>query len=89
MDDALDGNAAAGTLGEVFTPEMTVAVTTCAACSDERPVGELRAYMNAPGVVLRCCSCDAVQIRIVRGPQRAWIDLQGVRTLQIELPAAM
>jgi hypothetical protein len=86
MSMALDGNAAAGALAELFAAEMTVAVTTCASCSDERPIGELRAYLQAPGVVLRCASCDGVQIRIVRGRRRAWMDLRGVRLLQFELP---
>jgi hypothetical protein len=39
-------------------------------------------YLHAPGIVLRCASCDAVQIRFVRGPQRAWLDLRGVRVLE-------
>ena len=86
MDHAVDGNAAAGALSEIFAAEVTVAVTTCAACGDQRPVGELRAYLEAPGVVLRCASCEAVQIRIVRGPQRAWMDFRGLRVLQFELP---
>jgi hypothetical protein len=82
MNDALDGNAAAGALGEIFAAEMTTAVTICASCRDNRPIGELRTYMHAPGIVLRCPSCDAVQIRFVRGPQRAWLDLRGVRVLE-------
>ena len=86
MTNALDGNAAAGALSEIFATEITVAVTTCDTCGDERPVGELHAYLDAPGTVLRCASCSAVQIRIVRGPQRAWLDLRGVRVVQFALP---
>ena len=87
MTDRLDGNAAAGALSEVLAVEMTAATATCAACGDARPIGELGAYLRAPGVVLRCVTCDAVQIRLVRAPGRAWLDLRGVRVLQIELPA--
>lgn len=86
MTDLLDGNAAAGALAEVFAPDITAAITTCAACGDGRPVGELRAYLLAPGVVLRCACCQAVQIRFVRAPGRAWLDLRGIRVLQVELP---
>lgn len=86
MNDALDGNAAAGALAEVFAPEMTQAVTTCGTCDDARPVGELRAYLDAPGMVLRCRSCGNVQLRLVRGDERAWLDLRGVRALQVPLP---
>lgn len=75
-------------LAEVLTPDMTVAVTTCAACGDARPVGELRAYLRTPGLVLRCAACEAVQIRLVRAPGRAWLDLRGIRVLQVELRAA-
>jgi hypothetical protein len=85
MNHVLDGNAAAGTLAEVFAAEMTVAMSTCVACGDNHPIGELRAYLDAPGVVLRCPSCDAVQIRFVRGPQQAWLDVRGVRVLQFSL----
>ncbi len=73
MTDLLDGNAAAGALGKVLTPNVTVAITTCAACGDARPVGELHAYLRAPGLVLRGASCQAVQIRVVRAPRRAWL----------------
>jgi hypothetical protein len=84
--DALDGNAAAGALSELFVTEVTVAVTTCATCGDARRLGELRAYLQAPGLVLRCASCDAVQVRLVRAADRAWLDLRGVRALQVDLP---
>ncbi len=88
MTEVLDGNAAAGALADVFALEMTVAMTTCAGCSDVRPIGELRAYLQAPGLVLRCASCQAVQIRVVRAGSRAWLDFRGVRVFQVELPPA-
>ncbi len=86
MDDVLDGNAAAGALSEVFSAEITLALTTCATCGDVRRVGELAAHLHAPGVVLRCASCGAVQIKLVRGPHRAWLDVRGVRVLEVALP---
>ena len=87
MHDApLDGNAAAGVMAEVFQLEMTMAVTTCASCGAVRPLGELRAYLQAPGAVLRCPTCGVVQLRMVRAPARAWLDFQGIRVLQLEMP---
>lgn len=86
MNDVLDGNAVGGLLAEVFASEMTAAVTTCAACGDARSLGALRAYVDAPGTVLRCVTCDAVQVRLVRGEDRAWLDLRGVRVLEVALP---
>jgi hypothetical protein len=88
MDNVpLDGNAAAGELLEVFAFDVTVARTTCASCRDTRPIGELAAYTRAPGIVLRCASCGAVQVRMVRAVDRAWVDLRGVGVLQVPLPA--
>ena len=86
MDDVVDGNAAAGALGEIFFAEVTVAVTTCASCGDARPVGELRVHLDAPGVVLRCTSCNAAQIKVVRSPRRAWLDVRGVSVFEFPLP---
>jgi hypothetical protein len=86
MTDMLDGNAAAGALADLFVLDMTVAVTTCAGCGDSRPLGELHAYLQAPGVVLRCASCGAVQVRVVRARDRAWVDLRGVRVFELALP---
>ncbi len=84
----LDGNAAAGELAELFLCDLTVARTTCAACRDTRPVAELHAYLQAPGLVLRCASCEAVQLRMVRSADRAWLDLHGVTVLEVVLPTA-
>ncbi len=83
MDTSLDGNAAAGALGDLLAFDVTVAVSTCAMCGDARPVAELHAYMDAPGMVLRCASCGATQLRLVRSGDRAWLDLRGIQVLEI------
>jgi phage FluMu protein Com len=83
----LDGNAASGILAEFFKPEMTAAVITCAHCGSSRMTGDLLAYLQAPGLVLRCASCDAVLIRVVKAPARAWLDVSGVRLVEIALPS--
>jgi hypothetical protein len=82
----LDGNAAAGQLAEVFAAEMTSALTICATCRAEATLAELPAYLLAPGTVLRCANCGAVQMRLVRGPGRAWLDVQGLRTIEVVFP---
>ncbi len=87
MDVArLDGNAAGGVFGELFGFDVTVARTTCASCRDTQPLAELHAYLQAPGAVLRCATCEAVQVRMVRSPDRAWLDLRGVEVLEAVLP---
>ena len=64
----LDGNVTAGDLADIFAFDATTAITTCATCRQTHPIATLRAYVRAPGMVLRCASCDAVQIRLVRAP---------------------
>ncbi len=89
MDSArLDGNAAAGQLGELFAFDVTVALTRCARCRDTRPLAELHVYVQAPGTVLCCATCNAVQARVVRSPDRAWLDLRGVEVFQVFLTPA-
>jgi hypothetical protein len=82
---ALDGNVAAGMLANIFYPEMTIAETSCAHCGAVRQLGELVAYVHAPGVVLRCSSCDAVLLRVMQNRNRIWLDMRGVSLLQLEL----
>ena len=64
--DHLDGNVTAGDLSDIFAFDATTAITTCAACRQTHPIATLRANLRAPGMVLRCASCDAVQLRLVR-----------------------
>jgi hypothetical protein len=79
-----DGNASAGDLSDVFAFDVTVARTTCVVCGDTRALAELHAYTWSPGTVLRCATCDAVQVRLVRAADgRAWLDLTGVRAMQL------
>lgn len=88
MDEQrLDGNAAAGILGEVFSLEITTARAACAGCGATGEVGGQMAYVSEIGTVIRCAACDNALIRVVRqaeGSQRYWLDLQGVNYLQLE-----
>jgi Family of unknown function (DUF6510) len=61
---------------------------TTASCRDARRIAELRAYMDAPGLVLRCASCGATQLRLVRAGDRAWLDPSGIQVLEIHSPTA-
>jgi hypothetical protein len=85
-DLKLDGNAIGGLLGEVFVGELTVARSTCGSCGAVREVGALHVYANAPGAVVRCPSCEAVLLRVARAEGRIWIELQGVRCLELRSP---
>jgi hypothetical protein len=84
-DDYTDGNALAGPLREIFAMDVTVATGRCAGCGLESPVAMLRVYGPAPGLVARCPSCEDVVLRLVRGPDAAWLDLRGTVHLRIPM----
>jgi hypothetical protein len=84
-DLRLDGNAVAGFLGEVFVYDMTTARSTCDACGAVGEVGALHVYVQAPGTVIRCPRCNAVLMRIVHGADRYWIDVRGIRCLELRV----
>jgi hypothetical protein len=88
--ERLDGNAIGGVLAEIFGTEMTVAVGVCGSCGATGPVAELHVYMRAPGIVVRCSTCESVLLKIVQSDRRTWLDLRGIRSLQIDaaLPPA-
>ena len=79
----LDGNAIGGLLREIFTLEMTTAESTCAGCGAVDLVGRVHVYLDAPGAVVRCPSCEQVLMKIVHGRGRYWIDLSGMRCLEL------
>jgi Family of unknown function (DUF6510) len=79
----LDGNGIAGALGDLFAFDVTMAATTCAHCRHTQPMANLRAYVRAPGIVLRCASCGGVQLRLVQSTERAWLDVRGIQMLQV------
>jgi hypothetical protein len=81
-----DGNVMAGSFREIFTTDITTATGTCAGCGATGPVAGLRVYPHAPGMVARCPGCDEVVLRLVRGPDAAWLDLGGTTALRIPLP---
>jgi|SRR5689334_3951878 len=79
----LDGNAAAGMLAEIFAVEMSSAQVTCAHCGRTGSLGSLLMYGGQIGTVLRCPTCDAVQLRIARIHEQYWMDLRGMATMRI------
>ena len=80
QDLKLDGNAIGGLLFELFGTELTAAGSVCRGCGAREEVARLDVYRGA-GIVVRCCHCEAVMIRIVQAPGRTWLDLSGTATL--------
>ena len=79
----LDANAVAGDLAELFGFEMTAAVHRCVHCGNVGPMGTLLAWTRGPGIILRCCICRDVVVRIVRTPSRTLIDVSGAAYLEL------
>ncbi len=83
MDELrLDGNAAAGTLGEVFSFEVTNAEYTCEGCARTDRLGAAMVYeVRGLGVLVRCPNCDSALIRVAHNRGRYLVDLRGTRYL--------
>ena len=84
MDDKLrlDGNAAAGALGEVFSFEVTTAEYTCEGCGSIDRIGAAMVYeVRGLGTIVRCPSCDNALIRLAHNRERHMVDLRGMRYL--------
>jgi hypothetical protein len=78
MMDALDGNAIAGLLHDVFSSEMTSATGTCATCGSSSIVAELVVYLQAPGTIVRCPVCGNIMMVFVRRGELTCVDLHGL-----------
>ena len=85
LDFVLDGNAAAGSLREVFVADMTTAHIQCDACGSVRALGALPFYAARMGVVLRCTDCAAILLRAVRTPHGRWLEMRGAHCLRFAL----
>jgi NAD-dependent SIR2 family protein deacetylase len=80
----LDANAAAGMLMEIFGTEMTIAASRCTHCGNRAQIGTLRAYMNAPGLVLRCSVCAQVVMRVMRREDGSYlVDARGAAYIRM------
>jgi hypothetical protein len=82
-EQRLDGNTAAGLLGEIFPFEMTMVRTLCAGCGAMEPAGAELVYADAPGLVMRCLHCESVLLKVVHGGGRYWLDMRGIACLEI------
>jgi hypothetical protein len=79
--EAVDGNAIGGLLHEVFGREMTGVGSVCGTCGAARPVGELVVYLQAPGTVVRCRTCESVLMVFAKVHGRTSVDLLGLADL--------
>jgi len=87
-DSPLDGNAAAGPFGELFGPDITAAIVTCAGCHASAPFAEQRAFLGGPGTVLRCPGCDQLLARVVQTRTEVWLEMRGSASWRFALDDA-
>ena len=78
----VDGNAAAGELSEIFWPELTDALATCAGCGVTGALALVHVYEAGIGTVLRCPQCDSVLMRIVHMTGETHMEMCGIRVLR-------
>ncbi len=83
MDELrLDGNAAVGTLGEVFSFEVTTAEYACGGCGKAGTLGGAAVYeVRDLGIIVRCTGCDNALIRVAHNRGRYLVDLRGTKYL--------
>jgi hypothetical protein len=81
----LDGNAVAGTLGEVLCFEVTTAEYACGGCGRTDRLGGAMVYeVRELGIIVRCPSCDNALIRLAHNRERHMVDLREMRYLTTE-----
>jgi len=61
-----DGNALGGVLMSLFGVEMTHRRGCCGGCGAINTLGEMHIYVDAPGDVVRCPSCQTVLMVLIR-----------------------
>ena len=82
---ALDGNAIAGDLLEVFGVDFTAATWVCAACGISSVVAEAIVYMAGPGRVARCRGCSELLLVLVTIRDVTCVDLRGIAGFDMEI----
>ena len=80
---ALDGNAAAGLLRDVFGVEMTTALGECAHCGRRARLAETVSFLRGPGVVLRCRTCASIVVVVTEVRGTNCVDVSGLRDLEV------
>jgi ribosomal protein S27E len=76
----VDGNAAGGAFAAVLGFDVTTMTVTCAGCGWVGAFAENHVYNRAPGIVVRCPSCEDVLARLVQTPTDVWLDFRGAQS---------
>jgi hypothetical protein len=82
---ALDGNAVAGLLHDLFGREMTAFSALCAHCGGVSILARVKVFRSL-GIVLLCPICEGRMMVIVERDGVACVDAEGFASLAIPLP---
>jgi len=83
MTEPNDGNLLAGPLSSVFTPDLTVAVATCAHCGRRDRLATATVYGAPMGLIARCPGCSEVLMRYAATSHARTLDMRGIAVLQL------
>ena len=83
-DLMLDGNGVAGLLTALFGIDVTLVPATCAHCHTISMMGSVRAFVRAPGTVLRCPVCGKVMMRVVETPYSTLVEMRGIASIRLD-----
>ncbi|MEV4347215.1 DUF6510 family protein [Actinoplanes sp. NPDC049596] len=86
--NALDGNAVATLLHDLFGQEMTGVAATCAHCAKKSVLARVKVFRGA-GTVLLCSGCDGRLMVIVDREGVACVDAEGFSALAVRVPQPM
>jgi hypothetical protein len=77
----VDGNAAAGPLGEILSLDITTAVGTCRHCSTAAALSESIVERDADGVIVLCRSCGHTLVTYISRDGRQYLEFAGLLSL--------
>lgn len=78
----VDGNAAGGTLLELFGRDMTTARATCGHCHHRAPLADAVAEVDAAGMILLCRGCGHTLLTYLQVDGRKSLTLGSLAGLQ-------
>jgi hypothetical protein len=77
----VDGNAAAGPLGEILRLDITTAIGTCRHCSATAALGDAIVERDAEGVIVLCRSCGHTLVTYISRDGRQYLEFAGLLSL--------
>jgi hypothetical protein len=77
----VDGNAAAGPLGEILRLDITTAVGTCRHCGSAAALSEAVVERDDDGVILLCRSCGHTLVTYISRDGQQYLEFAGLLSL--------